>query len=144
MEPMTEDDNNKKEENNKPDKKSPKKKLILKKKSVQFMNVNCSTDEETNDDACGAQYNFAFNTHIATSDDLRQLFLLDNQSTCNIFYNPKLLKNIHTTSNTMSVKGNGGSITTNKIGHLKNHGDVWFDERTITNILCLKNVKQKY
>ena len=49
-----------------------------------------------------------------------------------------------TTSNTMSIKGNGGSITTNKIGHLKNYGDVWFDERAINNILCLKNVKQKY
>ena len=44
----------------------------------------------------------------------------------------------------MSVKGNGGSITTNKIAYLKNYGDVWFDERAITNILCLKNVKHKY
>ena len=44
----------------------------------------------------------------------------------------------------MSVKGNGGSIKPNKIGYLKNYGDVWFDERAITNILCLKNVKQKY
>ena len=44
----------------------------------------------------------------------------------------------------MSVKGNGGSITTKKTGYLKNYGKVWFDERDITNILCLKNVKQKY
>ena len=44
----------------------------------------------------------------------------------------------------MNVKGNGGSITTNKKGNLKNYGDVWFDERDITNILCLKNAKQKY
>ena len=44
----------------------------------------------------------------------------------------------------MSVKGNGGSITTKKIGYLKNYGKVWFDERAITNILCLKNVKHKY
>ena len=44
----------------------------------------------------------------------------------------------------MSVNGNGGSITTNKKGHLKHYGDVWFDKRSITNILCLKNVKQKY
>ena len=26
----------------------------------------------------------------------------------------------------------------------KNYGDVWFDERAITNILCLKNMKNKY
>ena len=48
------------------------------------------------------------------------------------------------TSNKMSVKGNGGSITKNEIGHLKKYVDVWFDERAITNIPCLKNVKQKY
>ena len=45
----------------------------------------------------------------------------------------------------MSVKSNGGIINTKKkIGYQKNYGDVWFDERAITNILCLKNVKQKY
>ena len=82
--------------------------------------------------------------HISTSVDLRHLLLLDNQWTCDIFCNLKLLKNIHTTSNTMIVKVNGGSITTNKIGHLKHYGDVWFDERAITNILCFKNVKQKH
>ena len=84
-EPMTEDYDDKKEDDNKPDKKSSKKKLILKKKYVQFTNVNDSTDEETNDDVCAAQYSFAFNTHISTSDDLRHLLLLDNQSTCDIF-----------------------------------------------------------
>ena len=82
---MTEDDDNKKEDDNKPDKKSSKKKLILKKKSEQFTNVNDSTDKETNDDVCAAQYSFAFNTHISTSDDLRHLLLLDNQFTCDIF-----------------------------------------------------------
>ena len=44
----------------------------------------------------------------------------------------------------MSVKGNGGSMTTNKIGYIENYGDIWFDECAITNILCLKNVKHKY
>ena len=117
--------------------------MTLKNKSVQFTNVNY-TDEENNEDVCAAQYNFAFDTHISTSDDLRRLLLLDNQSTCGIFCNPKLLKNLHSTPNTMSVKGHGGSITTNKIGYLNNYGDVWFDKRAITNILCLNNVKQKY
>ena len=116
---MTEDYDDKKEDDNNPDNKSSKKKSILKKISVQFTNVNDSTDEENNDYVCAAQYSFAFNTHISTSDDLRYLLLLENQSTCDIFCNPKLLNTIHTTSNTMSVKVTGGSITTNKIGHLK-------------------------
>ena len=62
---MIENDDNKKEDNKKPDNKSSKKKLILKKKSVQFTNVNASTDKETNDDVCAAQYSFAFNTPIS-------------------------------------------------------------------------------
>ena len=44
----------------------------------------------------------------------------------------------------MQVIGNGGSITTNRQGHFKIFGDVWFDEQAITNILCLKNTKKKY
>ena len=44
----------------------------------------------------------------------------------------------------MQAIGNDGSITTNRQGHSKNYGDVWFDEQTITNILCLKNTKKKY
>ena len=40
--------------------------------------------------------------------------------------------------------GNGGSLTTNGQENLKNYGEVWFDERAITNILCLKNMKNKY
>ena len=58
--------------------------------------------------------------------------------------NSKLLSNIHKIPKTMQVIGNGGSITTNIQGHFKNYGDVWFDERAITNILCLKNMKKKY
>ena len=142
-EPMTENDDDKKEEDNKPDKKSFNKKLTPKNRYVQFTIVN-DTDAENNEEVCASQYNSAFNRHISTSDDLRHLLLLDNQSTCDIFCNPKLLKNIHSTPNSMSVKGNSGSIATNKIGYLKNYGKVWFDERAITNILCLKDVKHKY
>ena len=118
LDPMTENDDDKKEDDNKPNKKFYNKKLTLKNNSVQFTNVN-DADEENNEEACASKYNFAFNTHISTSDDLRHLLLLDNQSTCDIFCNPKFLKNIHSTPNSIIVKGNSGSITANKIGYLK-------------------------
>ena len=93
---------------------------------------------------CAPQYSFAFNTHATPTNDLRLMILLDNQPTCDIFCNSKLLRNIRKNPKTMQVMGNGDSITTNRQGHLQNYGDVWFDERAITNILCLKNMKQKY
>ena len=90
-EPTTENDDDKKEDDNKPDKISTNKKLTPKNKSVQFTNVN-DPEEENVEEVCASQYNFAFNTNISTSDDLRHLLLLDNQSTCDIFCNSKLLK----------------------------------------------------
>ena len=72
------------------------------------------------------------------------MILIDNHSTCDISYNSKLLSNIHKTPKTVQVIGNCGSITTNRHGHFKNYGDVWFDERAIANILCLNNMKKKY
>ena len=93
---MTENDDDKKEEDNNPDKKSFNKKLTPKNKYVQFTNVSKS-DEENNEEVCASQYNFAFNTHISNSDDLRHLLLLENQLKCDTFCNPKLLKNIHAT-----------------------------------------------
>ena len=43
----------------------------------------------------------------------------------------------------MTVKGNGGNLKTNNKAYVKNYGEVWFDERAITNIMSLKNVKEK-
>jgi hypothetical protein len=43
----------------------------------------------------------------------------------------------------MTVMGNGGKLTTNLKADLEGYGEVWFDERAITNILSLKNVSKK-
>ena len=111
---MTENDDDKKEEDNKSDKKSSNKKLTPKNNSVKFTNVN-DTDEENNEEVCASQYTFAFNTHISTSDDLRHVLLLDKKSTCDIFCNPKLLKNIHSTPNSMSVKRTAVALPRTKL-----------------------------
>ena len=44
----------------------------------------------------------------------------------------------------MTVKGNGGDLKTHQKSHFENYGEVWFDEREITNITSLKNVKEKF
>jgi hypothetical protein len=40
----------------------------------------------------------------------------------------------------MTVKGNGGTLSTTTKAFLKNYGEVWFDKHAITNILSLRNV----
>ena len=95
-------------------------------------------------DVCAAQYIFAF-CHVTTDkSSLRNLLLLDNQSTCDIFCNKKLVTHVWTNSNSINVFGNGGSITKKQKAHVRNYGAVWFDKRSITNILSLKNVQKRY
>ena len=99
---------------------SQERKKPFQNKSFQFFNINKITDEESdNESVCAAQYSFAFNTHAQPTNNLRRMILLDNQSTCGIFCNRKLLSNINKTPKTMQVIGNGGSITTNIQGNLK-------------------------
>ena len=59
-------------------------------------------------------------------------------------HNKKLVTRVWTTSESMNVLGNGGSITTNQKAHVRNYGDIWFDKRAITNILSLKNAQKRY
>ena len=44
----------------------------------------------------------------------------------------------------MTVKRNGGDLKTHNKSYVENYGEVWFDEREITNIMSLKNVKEKF
>ena len=44
----------------------------------------------------------------------------------------------------MTVKRNGVDLETNKKAYVENYREVWFDERVITNIVSLKNVKKKF
>jgi hypothetical protein len=44
----------------------------------------------------------------------------------------------------MTVHGNGGTLTTKMKAYVTTYGEVWYDTRAITNILALKNVRDKY
>ena len=71
--------------------------------------------------------------------------LLDNQSTVNVFSNQKLLKNIHKTTRTMTIKCNAGVTTTNMIGEMPGYpGEIWYNPRGIANILSVANVQKHY
>ena len=67
------------------------------------------------------------------------MILLDNQSTVDLFCNKHLVSHTWDVNNTMTVKGNGGLLTTNTKANLCNYGEVWFNPKAITNIFSLKN-----
>ena len=70
--------------------------------------------------------------------------LLNNQSTCDIFANEKLLTNILNADGYMELATQAGSITTNMVGDLPGYGTVWFHPNGIANILALVNVKKNH
>lgn len=67
---------------------------------------------------------------------------LDSMSSVDIFGDKKLLNNIRTVDNTMTIVCNAGTITVNQMGHFAGYGDVWYHPQAIANILSLSNIQR--
>ena len=69
--------------------------------------------------------------------------LLDRESTMFIFGEYKYLTNIKTVPTTPKVTTNEGLLTTNKQGHLKNYGNLWYHIKAMSNMLSMSNVNNE-
>ena len=89
---------------------SPKPKSNLKKKAVQFVATTADDEGSSSSEVYATQFGFC--TVAISPRDLRRLLLLDNQSTCDIFCNKALVTKVWKSKSSITVQGNGGSITT--------------------------------
>jgi len=68
--------------------------------------------------------------------------LLDSQSTVSVFKNSALLTNIRDSPTTLRVHTNGGTQLSTQIGDIPNFGHVWYNPKSLANILSMAAVRK--
>ena len=111
-----------------------------KKEAKQLVQEDDKEDEESDNHGLTS---FGFSTvNKRNKLQLRNMLLLDSCSTVDLFCNKNLVTKIWESKNSMTARVNGGDLKTHKKAYVEKYGEVWFDERAITNIMSLKNVKE--
>jgi hypothetical protein len=77
--------------------------------------------------------------------DLREVILLDSQSTMDIFCNAALVSKTRKSTTIIRLKSNVGTMVVTWKATIPGYNkDVWFSTRAITNIIALSNLIQQY
>jgi hypothetical protein len=77
--------------------------------------------------------------------DLREIILLDGQSTMDLFCNAALVSKTSKSKSSMRLKSNGGTMAVSRKATLPGYNkSVWFSTRAITDIITLRNLIEQY
>ena len=77
--------------------------------------------------------------------DLRNVLLLDNQSTFDLCCNKKFTSQITKATNALTMTSNGGGLRITEKCKIPGYKyPVWYSKKAITNIICLKNLIKCY
>jgi hypothetical protein len=134
------------------------KKSFAQLKSAQEDDLDSNTSEEMSHFQYGSRINgggspttefvdiaFKQTKKVLRGFYLREVVLLDNQSTVKVFCNKKFVSNIRLAPEPQTLKCNGGELL---IYHIADFADynvpVWFSKKLIANIFELKIMKKQY
>ena len=76
--------------------------------------------------------------------NLREVIILDNQSTMSLFCNRRMVTNVLSLTEPLSLRSNGGTLDVGQTAMIGQSTEVWFSKKAITNILSLKDVIKCY
>ena len=77
--------------------------------------------------------------------DLKNVILLDNQSTLYLICNKKLTYKIKKSDKKISFQGHGGTLTIKYKSRMPGYNyDTWYSKYSISNIISLKNMIRQY
>jgi hypothetical protein len=77
--------------------------------------------------------------------DIKEVILIESQSTMDIFCNAALVRNISKSRSNMRLKSNGGTMVVTRKATMEGYNKtVWFITRAITNIIALHNLIDQY
>ena len=75
---------------------------------------------------------------------MKELVLLDSNSTDTVFCNKNYVTNIRKANKLLILKTKGGEIVTTQICDVPYLGTQWFNKNAVTNIIRLADIAEKY